>query len=126
MEENVDGHEKLVIMVTHGPEDPELATIPFAMAGAAVASDVDVVMGFQGEGCMLVKKGVAETVAAPEFAPLGDLMETIHEMGGKFLVCSPCVKSRHLTEDDLVEGAEIVAAGRFVAEVTEADTTLVY
>ena len=69
--------EKLVIMVTHGPEEPELATIPFAMAGAAVASDVDVVMGFQGEGCLLVKKGVAETVAAPEFAPLGGLLESI-------------------------------------------------
>ena len=119
-------HEKLVVMVTHGPDEPELATIPFAMAGAAVASDVDVVMGFQGDGCLLVKKGVAETVAAPEFAPLGELMETIKELGGKLLVCSPCIKQRHLSEDDLVEGAEIVAAGRFVAAVTSATTSLVY
>jgi predicted peroxiredoxin len=118
--------EKLVIMVTHGPDEPELATIPFAMAGAAVASDVDVVLGFQGDGCLLVKKGVAETVAAPEFAPLGGLLETIHDLGGKLLVCSPCVKSRGLSEDDLVEGAEIVAAARFVAEVTSATNSLVY
>ena len=123
---NGNGHEKLVVMVTHGPAEPELATIPFAMAGAAVASDVDVVMGFQGDGCLLVKKGVAEEIRVPEFAPLGDLLETIHEMGGKFLVCAPCVKSRGLSEDDLVEGAEIVAAGRFVAEVTSATTSLVY
>jgi uncharacterized protein len=119
-------HEKLVVMVTHGPEDPELATIPFAMAGAAVASDVDVVMGFQGDGCELVKKGVAETVHADEFAPLGDLLDTIKEMGGQLLVCSPCVKKRGLDDDDLVDGAEIVAAGRFVAEVTSATTSLVY
>ena len=119
-------HEKLVVMVTHGPEDPELATIPFAMAGAAVASDVEVVMGFQGEGCELVRKGVAETVHAPEFADLGGLLETVKEMGAQLLVCSPCVKSRGLSEDDLVEGAEIVAAGRFVAEVTSATNSLVY
>jgi predicted peroxiredoxin len=119
-------HEKLVVMVTHGAEDPEVATIPFAMAGAAVASDVDVVMGFQGDGCELVKKGVAETVHADEFAPLGDLLDTIKEMGGQLLVCSPCVKKRGLTEEDLVDGAEIVAAGRFVAEVTSATTSLVY
>jgi uncharacterized protein len=119
-------HEKLVIMVTHGPDEPELATIPFAMAGAAVASDVEVVMGFQGEGCLLVKKGVAETVSAPEFAPLGGLLESIREFGGQLLVCSPCVKSRHLSEDDLVEGAEIVAAARFVAEVSSATNALVY
>jgi predicted peroxiredoxin len=118
--------EKLVIMVTHGPDDPELATIPFAMAGAAVASDVDVVMGFQGEGCLLVKKGVAETVTAPEFAPLGQLLDAVREFGGQLLVCSPCVKSRGLTQDDLVAGAEVVAAARFVAEITSATNSLVY
>ena len=119
-------HEKLVVMVTHGVADPEIATIPFAMAGAAVASDVEVVMGFQGDGCELVKKGIAETVQAPEFAPLGELLDTVKEMGGKLLVCSPCVKKRGWSEDDLVDGAEIVAAGRFVAEVTSATNSLVY
>ena len=118
--------EKLVIMVTHGPDEPELATIPFAMAGAAVASDVDVVLGFQGDGCLLVKKGVAETVQAPEFAPLGELLDTVREMGAELLVCSPCLKKRGLVEDDLVEGSEIVAAGRFVAEIASATNSLVY
>ena len=118
--------QKLVIMVTHGPNEPELASIPFSMAGGALASDVDVVMGFQGDGCMLVKKGVAETVGAPGFTPLGELLPTIQELGGKILVCSPCCKSRGLTEDDLVDGAEIVAAGRFVAEITSATNTLTY
>ena len=62
--------EKLVFMVTHGPEHPELATIPFVMAGAALASDVEVVMGFQGDGVELMHKGVAEGVAAEAFPPL--------------------------------------------------------
>jgi predicted peroxiredoxin len=118
--------EKLVIMVTHGPDDPELATIPFVMAGAAVASDVEVVMGFQADGVLLVREGVAETVEAPYFTPLRELLKTIQELGGKLLVCSPCLKKRGLIQDDLVEGAEIVAAGRFVAEVTSATNSLVY
>jgi predicted peroxiredoxin len=118
-------HEKLVIMVTHGPEDAELATIPFVMAGAAVASDVDVVMGFQGQGCRLVQKGVAETVTAPEFAPLAGLLDAVREFGGQLLVCAPSVKSLGI-EDELVEGAEICAAARLVAEVTSATSTLVY
>lgn len=117
--------DKLVIMATHGPEDQELASIPFVMAAAAVASDMEVVMGFQGEGCRLVQKGVAEKVAAPEFAPLKGLLDDVRELGGKLLVCSPCVKSRHI-EDELVEGAEVVAAARFVSEVGSAGTTLVY
>lgn len=118
--------EKLVIMVTHGPDEPELATIPFVMAGAAVASDVEVVMGFQAAGCELVKKGVAEQIAVPEFTPMHVLLKTVQELGGKLLVCSPCLKSRGLTQEDLVDGAEIVAGARFVAEVTSATASLVY
>ena len=117
--------EKLVIMATHGPEDPERATIPFVMACAALASDVAVVMGFQADGVYLVHKGEAATVQAPDFPPLAKLLDDFRELGGTLLVCSPCVKSRGIAES-LVPGAEIVAAGRFVAEVTSATSTLVY
>ena len=118
--------EKLVFMVTHGPADPELATIPFVMAGAALASDVAVVMGFQGDGVELVKAGAADTVQAPEFQPLAKLLADVRALGGLLLVCNPCIKSRGITPADLVEGAEVVAAGRFVAEITSATNTLTY
>ena len=83
-------------------------------------------MGFQGEGCLLMKQGVAESVVAPEFTPMAELLKTLREFGAKLLVCSPCLKSRGLTQEDLVEGAEIVAGARFVAEVTSATNSLVY
>ena len=118
--------EKLVIMVTHGPEDAERATLPFVLAGAAVASDVEVVMGFQAEGVRLVQRGVAEKVEAPEFAPLATLLDDIRELGGTLLVCGPCIKSRQIPPEGLVEGAEVVAAARFVAEITSATNSLVY
>jgi predicted peroxiredoxin len=117
--------EKLVIMATHGPEDPERATIPFVMACAALASDVAVVMGFQADGVCLVQQGEADTVQAREFPPLAKLLNDFRELGGTMLVCSPCAKSRGIAES-LVPGAEIVAAARFVAEVTSATNTLVY
>jgi predicted peroxiredoxin len=116
----------LVFMVTHGPDNPEMATIPFVMAAAAASADVGVMMGFQGEGVLLVKKGVAETVAAPDFKPLGELLATVREFGGSFLVCAPCIKSRSIAEADLVEGAQVVTAGRFVAEIVSATNALVY
>jgi len=118
--------EKLVIMVTHGPDDPELSTLPFTMAAAALASDVEVVMGFQGEGCLLMKKGVAETVSVADLAPIRDLIGPIAELGGKLLVCWPGLKSRGLGQEDLVAAAEIVAAARLIVEVTSATNTLTY
>jgi predicted peroxiredoxin len=119
--------EKLVFMVTHGPTDPELATIPFVMAAAALASDVAVVMGFQASGVELMRKGVAEGVEAAAFPPLAKLLADVHDLGGQLLICGPCIKSRNIAApDDLVEGAEVVAAARFIAEVTSATSTLVY
>jgi uncharacterized protein len=118
--------EKLVFMVTHGPADPELATIPFMMAAAALASDVAVVMGFQGDAVELMKAGVAETVQAPEFPPLGKLLGSVRELGGLLLVCSPCMKSRGIAPTDLVDGAEVVMAGRYIAEITSATNVLTY
>ena len=118
--------EKLVFMVTHGPGEPELATIPFVMAAAALASDVAVVMGFQGGGVELVHDGVAETVQSPEFPSLAKLLNDVRELGGLLLVCSPCIKSRGIAASDLVAGAEVVAAARFIAEITSATNSLVY
>jgi predicted peroxiredoxin len=119
--------EKLVFMVTHGPEEPELATIPFVMAAAALASDVAVVLGFQGNGVELMHQGVADGIEAAGFPPLAKLLGDVRDLGGQLLVCNPCLKSRGIAvPDDLVAGAEVVAAARFVAEVTSATNSLVY
>ncbi len=52
------------------------------MACAALASDVAVVMGFQGDGVRLVHQGEAETVQAPDFPPLAKLLDDFRELGG--------------------------------------------
>jgi len=121
-----ENRKKLVLMATHGPENPELATIPFVMAVTAQASDVDVLMGFQGNGVMLTVKGMADHVAAAGFPPLSDLLKTYGESGGKLYVCGPCVGSRKIAQQDLVDGATIVGAATFVAECVAATNVLVY
>jgi predicted peroxiredoxin len=119
--------EKLVLVCTHGPEDPERATIPFVVATTAQASDVEVVMGFQVNGVMLAKKGCAEHVFAAGFPPLKDLVDAYIEAGGTLLVCGPCVNSRKLNpNEDFIPGAKVVNAATFVKEFTEATNTLVY
>jgi predicted peroxiredoxin len=119
--------EKLVIIVTHGPDHPEHVTIPFVMAVAALASDVEVVMGMQGPSVAVAIKGAAESVAAEGFPPLAKLMADYKDLGGKILLCGPCIKARQIDpETQVVENAEVVAAARFVAEVTSATNALVY
>lgn len=118
---------KLVFVCTHGPEDPERATLPFVMATTAQASDMDTVLAFQANGVMLMVEGVAQHVLAPSFPPLKELLDAYLENGGKLLVCGPCVKSRQIDpEKDFVKGATLVNAATIVKELSEATNVLVY
>lgn len=118
--------KKLFIMVTNGPDNPELATIPFVMATAAQAGDIQVVMGFQGNGSMLMIRGIAEHVSAQGFPTLSELIDAYREGGGKLYVCGPCVGARQVKEGELVDGATIVGGATFVSETLEADQALIY
>ena len=118
--------KRIVIISTKAFEDPERATIPFVMANAALASDTDVALILQTTGVVVAVKGMAKHIRAEAFPPLEDLLKSFTELGGRLLVCSPCLKSRGITEDELIEGAKIIAAGTVVAETTSADSTLVY
>ncbi len=124
MEENHS--EKLVIFATHGGEDPEKATLPFVIGNAALAMDVPVSMVLQAGGVTLAQKGSYEHVVAPGFDPVQKLVHSFVEFGGKILVCIPCIESRRITQDLLVEGAELVKAARVVQEVLEAKAVLNY
>jgi predicted peroxiredoxin len=122
-----ENNGKLILMCTHGPEDPERATIPFVMATAAQASDVEVILGFQANGVMLITQGIAQHVFASGFPPLKELLDIYLENGGKLLVCGPCVKSRQIDpEKEFIQGATVVNAATFVKECSEATNVLVY
>ena len=118
--------EKIVIIGTHGGEDPERASMPFVVANAALAMDVQVNVILQGYSVTLAQKGVSEHIFAGGFPPLKELMDNFFARGGKILVCTPCIKERKITEDMLVEGAKAIAAARVVQECLEAKATLNY
>lgn len=119
-------NEKLVIVSTIGTENPEKATIPFVIATAAQATDIELVVILQAEAVVLAKKGEAEKIHAQDLMPLKELLNNYVEMGGKLNLCSPCLKSRNIGKDDLVEGSVIIAAGTVVSEVMAAKSVLSY
>ncbi len=119
-------NEKLVIISTIGSENPEKASLPFVLATAAQATDVEVVVILQSASVVLATKGEAEKVNAPDFMPLKELIENYISMGGKLNLCSPCLKSRNIGKEDLIEGCTIIAAGTVVSEVLSAKSVVTY
>ncbi len=48
------------------------------------------------------------------------------ELGGRMMVCVPCIKERNIEEKDLIIGSETTAAGAVNIEALESDAVLVY
>ena len=119
-------NEKIVIISTIGAENPEKATLPFVLATAAQASDVEVVMILQSNAVVLAKQGEAEKVNAKGFMPVKELLDSYVSSGGNLLLCSPCLKERNITKEELINGSQIIAAGTVVTEVLSAKSVVTY
>ncbi|MEJ2158101.1 MAG: DsrE family protein [Desulfobacteraceae bacterium] len=122
------GVEKILYIGTTAAENPEKAAMPFVMANAALAMDLQATICLQGNGVYLAHKGYVEKMPpSGGFPPMQKLLGDFLELGGKLLVCVPCIKERHIDEgSELVAGARTTAAGALNLEATESKAVFVY
>ena len=119
--------EKILYFATCGGEDPERASLPFVLANAALAMDIQAVIVLQGNGVYLAKAEYRKTMLpGGAFPPIEKLLSDFLELGGQLHVCMPCIKERNIDESELPEGAKITAAGQVNLAAIEADAVLVY
>ena len=118
--------DKMIFVITHADDNPDKATIPFALGNSALAMDVEATIVLQSTGVFLGKKDYARHVHAPGFPPLKELMDIFVEEGGKLFICEPCIRSRNISPEDLLEHVEIVAGPTLVDAFLDAKSVAVY
>ena len=123
-----ESQEKILYICTVAADNPEKAAMPFVMASAALAMDIQATVVLQGNGVYLARKGYTENMLPPGgFPPLTKLINDFMELGGKLLVCVPCIKERNIDEtSDLIEGSKTTAAGVLTVEALESNAVFVY
>ncbi len=104
-----DEKRSILIITTHGPDNPELATLPFIVANGATVLDAEVTVVLQGPAVFLAKKGMIENIVCCKWT-LKELVEKFVSSGGKILACSPCLQERNIKEEDLLEFIRPVGA----------------
>lgn len=88
--------EKIIYVTTNGPESPEKATLPFKLANAGLALDLDVVMALQGPAVYLAMPGMIPHVPDTNTSSLKQMLEVFVESGGRLLVCIHCMERETL------------------------------
>jgi len=108
---------KFMAHATHGREDPERATLPFIAANVAASADQEAIVLLTIEGVWLATKGYADDVHHEGMPPLREVLDSLLASGGQVWACGACTKPRGITDDDMIEGARIISAADFVAEM---------
>jgi uncharacterized protein len=104
----------ILVNATHGPEDPERASLAFVVGNVAATADQDAIVLLTIDGTWLAVRGRADDVAHEGFPRLQDVMTQFVAAGGRIWACGACTKPRGIQPEDLIEGAVIVTAAQVV------------
>jgi len=106
--------DRIVIMMTSGPETPRRCATPFFMATLAATMDYDVTMFFTIDGSLLLKKAVAATIFPREGGkPVESYLRDALEAGVKFTCCSASLELHGLKPEDLIDEVKMVGGATF-------------
>ena len=100
---------ELVVLITHGT-DHELSSVAFTIACGGLTAGMRVSAFLTSSAVDLVRRGSADYTHVAPLDPLMALMSDFMARGGTIFACTPCVKARGYTQEDLIDGVVISGA----------------
>lgn len=120
-------NNKFCVSIINSHKNPDTATVGFVVAGAALGSEKDTTIFLSTDAVWLAVKGEAEKINIGEpFKPLKELLDSFIENGGKILACTPCLKTRGITDDMLIDGVTPAGGAVLVELLSEGTPCITY
>jgi uncharacterized protein involved in oxidation of intracellular sulfur len=107
----------ILINSSFGKDDAAKASVPFIVGGASAARDGETAMFLTHGAIYMATKGGTDGIQAEGYAPMTDLVNGYVNNGGTLWVCKACADAKGVTDDDLIDGAEIAGAGHVLGFV---------
>ena len=118
---------KILVHVTHGPEQPTRSALAFLVAKSALDEGHTVTLFLAGDAVQLLRDAVLDNLAGLGTGRLRDLFDAILAGGGRFYLSGMSSKVRGLTEADLSgKRAEFAAPNMLVRLALEHDRMFTY
>lgn len=110
----------VVITVSCGTDNPNRATRAIHLATIAHKEGKNVTLFLLDEGVYLAKEGLTENLKAATGDVADDLMTYLQANEVPILACTPCAKSRKISETDLIDGARMATAVELIRLISDA------
>jgi len=103
-------NDKLLIVLSHGTDNPNKSTRALHLAKVAKESGKDVKIFLLDDAVFIAKKGVTDNLRSATGDIAADLMTFLEDFEVPILACTPCAKARDIKESDLVKNARMGTA----------------
>ena len=118
---------KILVHVTHGPEDPTRAALAFFMARNALEDGHSVSLFLAADAVQLMRDAVLDNLVGLGTGRLRDHYDVIVSGGGRFYLSVMSSNARALTEADLAgKPAELVQPRMLIRLALEHDRMFTY
>ncbi|HQN04495.1 MAG TPA: DsrE family protein [Anaerolineaceae bacterium] len=119
--------DKVMIIMTSGPDTPRRCATPFFFASLAAAMEYEVTMFFTIDGTLLLKKGMAETIFPKEGGkPVSAFIQDALDAGVEFLACTASTELHDMQPSDLLEGVKMVGGASMWQIAEDCKTVLTF
>ena len=119
--------DKVMIIMTSGPDTPRRCATPFFFASLAAAMEYEVTMFFTIDGTLLLKKGMAETIFPKEGGkPVSAFIQDALNAGVEFLACTASTELHDMQPSDLLEGVKMVGGASMWQIAEDCKTVLTF
>jgi len=119
--------DKVMIIMTSGPDTPRRCATPFFFASLAAAMEYEVTMFFTIDGTLLLKKGMAETIFPKEGGkPVSAFIQDALDAGVEFLACTASTELHDMQPSDLLEGVKMVGGASMWQIAEDCETVLTF
>jgi uncharacterized protein len=92
---------KILVHITHGPENPTRAALGFLIAKTAIEEGHEVSLFLAGDAVQLMRDAVLDSLVGLGTGKLRELYDAIAGGGGRFYLSGMSSKARGLGEGDL-------------------------
>jgi len=123
---NMADKQKMLYVVTSGPDRAEQLYAPFVLAQTAVAMGMEATVYFVIKGVMAVKKGEADKIKMGSFPRLSEVMQGAIKAGVKVMVCEQSCGLLGIPKGSFEEWAKIVGAATLNDLTLDADGVLCF
>lgn len=118
---------KILVHVTHGPEDPTRAALAFLVAKSALEEGHEVSLFLAGDAVSLLRDAVLDSLAGLGTGRLREHYDALSAGGARFYLSGMSSKGRGLTEAELAgKPAELAMPSVLVRLALEHDRVFTY